>query len=371
MFTPEELDMTRAVVALVAVVISAACSRELAHGPISPTAGTDRNSAAQFAAAPSLTWSDALATRLALGAPHNHLPGPSTLTSVVSGNSVLLNWQPGPGEVFQFVVEAGSAPGFADIAVFGTGSAVPSLTVNGVPTGLYYVRVRAHLKDGQLTYVSNEVLVAVGNVCPGVVSPTAIAAPRTGATVAIAVTAACPWTAVSQAPFVSVVSGGSGTGSGVVTIAIAPNTGAARTGVVLVAGQAVTISQGAASLHVGFDLFDPSTQQSATHECRINGAASRCVLRSTSFTFGSSSIATYEWTVRYTYAAEVRTRTQSGPSPEFSFTEACGLHGSSADGAPQPLFVSLRITDTAGETAQAESGTFGQPALQLRLYTCP
>ena len=52
-------------------------------------------------------------------------------------------------------------------------------------------------------------------------------------------------------------------------------------------------------------------------------------------------------------------------------SEVCGLQSSDPSGAVQPLSVSLTVTDGEGATATAVSGAFGQPALQLRLYTCP
>jgi Viral BACON domain/Putative binding domain, N-terminal len=53
------------------------------------------------------------------------------------------------------------------------------------------------------------------------------------------------WTASSSASFVTSVSPTSGSGTGVVTLGIAANTGAARSGTVTIAGQTLTINQGA------------------------------------------------------------------------------------------------------------------------------
>jgi hypothetical protein len=224
--------------------------------------------------------------------------------------------------------------------------------------------------DGVLTAASNEIIVSVGGVCPGDVSPMTATVPRTASTVTIAVNTGCAWTATSNAPFLTIASGSSGLGHGVVTVAVAANSGSTRTGTLNIAGQTVAITQGAGSLHVAFDFFDPSTQHSPTTECRINANPTTCVLRSTSFTFGTTGITTYTWTVQYTYAGEVKTLTQSGSNPEFRFSEACGLTGSAAEGAVQPVSVSLTVTDSAGDVATAISGSQGQPALQLKLFTC-
>jgi hypothetical protein len=54
----------------------------------------------------------------------------------------------------------------------------------------------------------------------------------------------CDWTAVSNSNFISVTSGASGTGNGVVTLTVSPNnSGASRTGSVTIAGQSFNITQ--------------------------------------------------------------------------------------------------------------------------------
>ena len=54
----------------------------------------------------------------------------------------------------------------------------------------------------------------------------------------------CTWTAVSNVPWITVTSGASGNGDGVVQGTIEPNgTGAPRTGTLTVAGVTVTVNQ--------------------------------------------------------------------------------------------------------------------------------
>ena len=69
----------------------------------------------------------------------------------------------------------------------------------------------------------------------------------TGGNLAVSVTAqaTCVWTAVSEVDWVRVESGREGNGQGVVTMTVAPNTGAARQGTILVAGQRYSVSQAA------------------------------------------------------------------------------------------------------------------------------
>jgi hypothetical protein len=86
---------------------------------------------------------------------------PTGLAAVVQGRSVQLTWTPGGplGTTLRFVLEAGSAPGLANLATFDVGLQT-SLVVNGVPPGTYYVRVRPANVTGN-GQPSNEVLVTV------------------------------------------------------------------------------------------------------------------------------------------------------------------------------------------------------------------
>jgi hypothetical protein len=78
-------------------------------------------------------------------------------------------------------------------------------------------------------------------------------------TVAVTTTAACAWTAASAAPWITVTSGASGTGSGAVGLSIAANTGAARSGAVTIAGQTFTVNQAAFVAPCTYSI-DPTSQ---------------------------------------------------------------------------------------------------------------
>ena len=64
-------------------------------------------------------------------------------------------------------------------------------------------------------------------------------------TVNVFTSAGCSWTAVSNTNFLSITTGASGTGNGVVTFSVAANTGALRTGTMTIAGQTYTVTQSA------------------------------------------------------------------------------------------------------------------------------
>jgi uncharacterized repeat protein (TIGR01451 family) len=84
--------------------------------------------------------------------------------------------------------------------------------------------------------------------CAYSIDPTASSVGAAGGTGTVSVTTgpACPWTAVSNdLPWLSVVSGDSGTGQGSVGYSVAATTGAGRAGTLTVAGQTFSLDQAA------------------------------------------------------------------------------------------------------------------------------
>jgi hypothetical protein len=85
-------------------------------------------------------------------------PPPTALTAAVAGRHVDLQWRD-PGDATHFVVEVGTLPGRSNLGMLHTNA--PRFAAEGVPSGRYYVRVRA-LNDVGMSLTSNEVLVSVG-----------------------------------------------------------------------------------------------------------------------------------------------------------------------------------------------------------------
>ena len=73
------------------------------------------------------------------------------------------------------------------------------------------------------------------------------AAPAAGGpgTIGVSTNAGCQWTASTNAPWLTITSGASGSGSGNVSYTVGANTGAARAGTLTVAGQTFTVNQAA------------------------------------------------------------------------------------------------------------------------------
>lgn len=88
------------------------------------------------------------------------LPGaPPGFTATAAGSTVTMTWQPASGTVTGYVIEAGSQSGLANLARLAIGN-VLTLTVPGVPSGTYFVRVRAAATVGEGP-PSNEVTLVV------------------------------------------------------------------------------------------------------------------------------------------------------------------------------------------------------------------
>ena len=192
--------------------------------------------------------------------------------------------------------------------------------------------------------------------------------------VTVTTTSGCAWTATTSSSFVSIQSGGSGSGNGTVVLNVAQNPLSTRTATATIAGQTFTLSQTGAGLIVGFNMFDPPSQADGVTICRIRGPAAgsitTCPLTSTSRTTGTNALATYLWTVQYTYNGVAKTNRQDSNLPDFFVSEFCGLSPATASGTAIPITVSLTITDSDGVQATATSGVGGQPALQIVAYTC-
>jgi len=90
---------------------------------------------------------------------------PLNLTQTVQGSTVILAWSApaAPNQPTSYVIEAGSTAGASDITTFDTGNVATGLTVNNVPAGTYFVRVRGRDATGSGP-ASNEVTVVVGSV---------------------------------------------------------------------------------------------------------------------------------------------------------------------------------------------------------------
>ena len=87
---------------------------------------------------------------------------------------------------------------------------------------------------------------AFGLLCSYAIAPQSATVAASGATsqsVNVVATNGCAWTASSNASFLSITSGASGSGSGSVTYQVAANSGATRSGTLTIAGQPFTVTE--------------------------------------------------------------------------------------------------------------------------------
>jgi hypothetical protein len=89
-------------------------------------------------------------------------PGaPNFSSASLSGSTVTLTWQaPVFGTATSYIIEAGSASGLSNLAVYNTGTSSLTASFSGVPKGTYYVRIRAANAIGA-SVVSNERTIVV------------------------------------------------------------------------------------------------------------------------------------------------------------------------------------------------------------------
>ncbi|HEY7285453.1 MAG TPA: BACON domain-containing carbohydrate-binding protein [Vicinamibacterales bacterium] len=101
-------------------------------------------------------------------------------------------------------------------------------------------------RNGSITVAGTTVAVAqAGAPCTFGVSPLSQNVPVEGASgsATVAVRAGCTWTAVSNAPWITITGGASGNGGGAVAFIVASNPGPPRTGTLTIANMTFTVSQ--------------------------------------------------------------------------------------------------------------------------------
>jgi Ca2+-binding RTX toxin-like protein len=124
-----------------------------------------------------------------------------------------------------------------------------------------------------------------GTTCAFSISPTSASVPGSGGpgNVGVTTTTGCAWTAVSNAPWLTINSGASGTGNGTVNYTVAANSGTtSRAGTLTIAGKTFTVTQAGntSSSSCGNGV------QEAGEACDLgaqNGAAGSCCTASCTF----------------------------------------------------------------------------------------
>ena len=116
------------------------------------------------------------------------------------------------------------------------------------PTGVAIDRTgRIYIADSENSRI--RLLTPVVSPCTYSVSATTLQAPASGGnlTVSVQTAASCAWTVTGPPSWITVSGASSGAGPATVTLVAVPNTGAARSAMVSIAGVSVTINQAAAA----------------------------------------------------------------------------------------------------------------------------
>ena len=145
--------------------------------------------------------------------------------------------------------------------------------------------------------------------CSYSISPRSDSVPAVGDTgnVDVSATSACAWTASSNASWITISSGASGTGNGRVGYLVLPNVGGSRTGTLTVAGETFTVSQAALSCSYSISPGNQKVEASAGTGTVTVSTNSACTWMASSnaswITVTSGASGTGNGTVTYSYAA--------------------------------------------------------------------
>ncbi|HEX8557267.1 MAG TPA: M36 family metallopeptidase [Pyrinomonadaceae bacterium] len=131
--------------------------------------------------------------------------------------------------------------------------------------------------DGTTHTAASDLPSDCGGTCSFSISPSSasFAAAGGSGTVTVTAGAGCGWTAASNAGFIGVTAGASGSGSGTVTYSVGANTGTtSRTGTLTIAGQTFTVTQAGTS-GGGAELLVNPGFESGTTPWVISGQVTR------------------------------------------------------------------------------------------------
>lgn len=155
--------------------------------------------------------------------------------------------------------------------------------------------------------------------CTYTTNPTNITASASGIIGNINVTtqSGCAWNTSNTLGWASIVSGSSGTGNGTVVYSVSPNTGSARTGALIIAGQTVSIAQQAAtqctySLNSVSNSFNSSGGSGTVSVLTQSGCAWTAASGISWLTIVSGASGTGNGTVSYLASANTSTANRSG-----------------------------------------------------------
>ena len=171
-----------------------------------------------------------------------------------------------------------------------------------------------------------------GVVCSFAVTPPSVSVPPEGSSTNVTVTApaGCDWTATSNAAWLTITAGTSGSGDGTATVTAAPNTvPQSRSGTVTVAGETVTFAQDGISCSFAVDPVSAAVPAGGSSSVVAVTATAGCGWTATSnaswltITAGASGFGggTVSVTVTANTSFEARTGTLTVAGQTVTFTQ--------------------------------------------------
>ena len=183
------------------------------------------------------------------------------------------------------------------------------------------------------------------NSCSYSLSATSALVPSTGSTagaVSVVAGTACAWTAVSNANWITVTSGASGTGLGTVAYTVAANAGSSpRTGTMTIAGIIFTVTQAAASCSAALSPTSasaPSTVSTGTVSVVVGTGCSWTATSAVGWiTITSGASGSGNGAVTYTVAANTTGSARTGTLNIAGLTFSIFQGQATTPNAPQGL----------------------------------
>jgi hypothetical protein len=197
-------------------------------------------------------------------------------TIAAAGASTVVSVTAPPGCSWDASVATGSAPNYLSITP-SSGSGNGTITLNIATNPTSAIRIGNVFIAGQLFPFWQQI------GCLYSLDATSASVPAEGGNGSVTVTAptgSCSWRATTDASWIAITSGSSGSGNGTVNYSVATNAGGARTATIVVAGLIYTVSQAAASNCTFYSLTPSSAgpnYQNGFVSATVTGSPAGCI----------------------------------------------------------------------------------------------
>jgi hypothetical protein len=191
-------------------------------------------------------------------------------------------------------------------------TATPSTPISGSATATLFVQPNTNgaSRSGVVKIAGRDfTLQQQGSNCSYALNPTSVNVSNagvSGSTFSVATQSGCNWNAISNASWITVTSGSTGSGNGTITYSVEANTNVARTGTITVGGQTLTVNQAPACLYVlsaNSANFGGSGGTGSVNVTGGSGCAWTAVSNAAWITITSGNTGTGSGTVNYSVAA--------------------------------------------------------------------